>query len=575
MIAERVFRATIHAFCLGILAVAVAHAAPVKSPPQPLSQLPETAKTAIASAHPLATAAGFEVLDAGGNAFDAAIAITATLAVVEPFSAGLGGGGLFLLHDVKRKETVLVDAQEVAPGSSVPDMYRNAKGEFVEDWALNGPLAAAIPGTPAAIVHLAARYGKLPLATSLRPAIRIAREGFPVDERYRQVAKTRLEVLRRFVGTSSLFLFKADVPALGTLVRQPDLADTLDAIARGGHDGFYRGPVAARLVDAVVEEGGIWTTEDLARYAIVERPPLVGEYRGARILSAPPPSAGGIVLLQTLQVLEALDYSKVEGAGRDHLLVEALRQVMLDALPHLGDPAFHPQSTQVPSLAVGQAGKIADSIRRATGKPLPLRGDGQMAMPEADGASHFAVLDREGNRVSATLGLNQPFGSGFAAKGVGILLNNRMATFASGGGENRSGTEGVSAPNSIAPGKRPLSFAAPTFVEYNDRIALLGGAGGSRIPGMLAQQLMGLLEVRSPSAVLADPRFNPAYPFEYMECEPEYFGGKSAIKLRARGHVIRSTGRPYGNSQLVLWERSGAQASAASDPRGAGSAAAR
>lgn len=530
MIAERVRRAAAGMLCLAALASATAQAAPLKQATQPPPRQPDAARTAIASAHPLATAAGFEVLESGGNAFDAAIAVAATLAVVEPHAAGLGGGGLFLLHDVRRKETLLLDALEEAPSSAVPDMYRNARGEFVEDWAANGPPAAAIPGMPAAIVHLAARHGLLPLATSLRPAIRLARDGFPVDERYRQSARSRLEELRRFVDTSSIFLFKGDVPAFGTLIRQPDLAGTLDAIARGGHDGFYRGPLAARLVDAVVESGGIWTVEDLARYQVIERAPLAGEFRGARVVTAPPPSAGGTLLMETLDSLGALDFAQLQGADRDHRLIEALQ---------------------------GAAGK----------SPLVSRKAG-MAIPEGNGGTHFAVLDREGNRVSATLGLHQSFGSAFVAKGVGILLNNRMAAFAA-----ASDGEGL---NAIAAGSRPLSFAAPTFIEYNDRIALLGAAGGIRVPAMIVQQLLGLLEARAPSAVLAEPRFGPAYHDGNIECEPEYFGSPAASGLRGRGHVIRSTGRPYGNAQIVLWEKAGGgQASAASDPRGAGHAAAR
>lgn len=531
-------------------------------------------KAAIASAHPLATAAGFEVLEAGGNAFDAAIAVTAALAVVEPYGSGLGGGGFFLLHDVRRGADVFVDAREVAPLASIPEMYQNAKGEVVPDWVLNGPLAAAIPGAPAALVHLAAKYGQLPLDTTLRPAVRLARDGFPVDERYRQMARMRLDLLRRFADTSQVFLFKGDVPVLGTLIRQPELAGTLEILARGGHDGFYRGAFAEQLVDAVTEAGGIWTLEDLAKYEVIEREPLIAEFRGSRIVSAPPPSAGGIALVASLRILEELDYSKVSGAARDHLIVEALRRAFRDRALYLGDPAF----TDVPAvrlLSAAHARALAADVDPAKAT-LSLELGAPVASPsQGENTTHFSILDRQGNRVGATLSINMPFGSAFLASGTGILLNNEMDDFATAPGQpNAYGLVG-SVANAIAPGKRPLSSMTPTFVEYNDRVAILGTPGGSRIPGMVLQQLLGLLEARDPAELLAQPRFHHQYLPDVVEAEPEYFGGPLARELRSRGHIVKSTGRNYGNAQLVMWEKSSGKVTAVSDGRGVGQAIAR
>lgn len=539
-----------------------------------ITQAAAPPKAAIASAHPLATAAGFEVLEAGGNAFDAAVAVAAALAVVEPYGSGLGGGGFFLLHDARRGADVFVDAREVAPLASIPEMYQNAKGEVVPDWALNGPLAAAIPGAPAALVHLAAKYGQLSLDTSLRPAVRLAREGFPVDERYRQMARMRLDLLRRFADTSRVFLFKGDVPVLGTLIRQPELADTLETLAQGGHDGFYRGAFAGRLVDAVVEAGGIWTLEDLAKYQVIEREPLVAEFRGSRIVSAPPPSAGGVVLIASLRMLDVLDYSRASGAARDHLIVEALRRAFHDRALYLGDPAF----VEVPTLrlvSAAHARTIAANVDPARATPSLELGKPVATPAQGDNTTHFSILDRQGNRVGATLSINMPFGSAFLASGTGILLNNEMDDFSMATGQpNGYGLVGSEA-NAIAPGKRPLSSMTPTFVEYNDRVAILGTPGGSRIPGMVLQQLLGLLEARDPVEVLAQPRFHHQYLPDVVEAEPEYFGGAPARDLRSLGHIVKSTGRNYGNAQLVVWEKTSGKVTAVSDGRGVGQAIAR
>lgn len=531
-------------------------------------------RAAIASAHPLATAAGLEMLEAGGNAFDAAVAVAAALAVVEPYGSGLGGGGFFLLHDAASGRETFVDARETAPLSAVAEMYQNAKGEVVRDWALNGPLAAAIPGTPAALVHLNARHGRLPLATTLAPAIRLARDGFPVDERYRQMTRQRIDSLRRFAVSSRIFLFNGDVPALGTLVRQPELAATLEVLVQGGHEGFYRGEFAARLVDAVTEAGGVWSVEDLAGYKVVERAPLVGQYRGARIVTAPPPSAGGIALLASLHMLDALGYATAPAAERDHLVAESLRRAFRDRALYLGDPDF----VEVPTARLSSAAHAQELVRnvnRARATPSSALGAEPAPAAEGDNTTHFSILDRSGNRVAATLSINLPFGSAFTVPGTGILLNNEMDDFvAAPGAANAYGLVGSTA-NAIAAGKRPLSSMTPTFVEYNDRVAILGTPGGSRIPGMVLQALLGLLEAKEPVAVLAQPRFHHQYLPDVVEAEPAYFGGDAGRTLRGYDHVLRSTGRNYGNMQVVVWEKNAGRVTAASDPRGVGQATVR
>lgn len=264
-------------------------------------------QAAVASAHPAATAAGLAILEQGGNAFDAAVAVGAVLAVAEPFGSGLGGGGFWLLHRGADGFEVMLDGRERAPLAAHRDLYLDAAGEVIPGRSLDGPLAAGIPGVPAALVQLAEGYGRLPLGTSLAPAIALARDGVAVTPVYQTLATLRLAALRASPAAAAQFLTGGEVPPPGTLLRQPDLAATLEALARQGRAGFYEGPVAARLVAGVRAGGGIWSAGDLAGYRVVERAPIVGQYRGWRLVSAAPPSSGGVLLVAMLNMLDALD----------------------------------------------------------------------------------------------------------------------------------------------------------------------------------------------------------------------------------------------------------------------------
>ncbi len=255
--------------CLAVQAASKIDSAPASRP----------GKAAIASSHQLATDAGFEVLAKGGNAFDAAIAVGATLAVIEPQSSGLGGGGFFLLHRASGDKDVFVDARERAPAESRSELWADAEGKLDRDKSVNGPLSAGIPGEPAAYVWLAEHYGKLPLSASLAPAIRIARDGFPVYPRLQQSIERRKPVLTRWPASTQLYLTDGNAPAAGVLWKNPDIADTLERIASKGNDGFYKGEFAARMVDAVRAAGGIWSREDLADYTVKEREPISLDYR--------------------------------------------------------------------------------------------------------------------------------------------------------------------------------------------------------------------------------------------------------------------------------------------------------
>jgi gamma-glutamyltranspeptidase/glutathione hydrolase len=528
------------------------------------------AAAAIASAHPLATQAGMEILASGGNAFDAAVAVSAALAVVEPYSSGLGGGGFWLLHRASDGHEVMVDGRERAPLAAHRDLYLDEQGEVVRDGSMNGPLSAAIPGEPAALDHIARHYGKLPLARSLAPAIRLAREGFAVDEHYRRMAGFRLEVMARYPETASILLDHGAVPEAGDRIVQEDLADTLEVLAGQGAAGFYRGPVAQRLVEGVRAAGGIWTLDDLERYRVVERAPVRFQYRDLQVTTAAPPSSGGVALATMLHILEGYDLEALDEATRTHLVIEAMRRAYRDRAEYLGDPDFVAMPLArltSPDYAAGLRAAIR-ADRATPSADLP----GESETGGGHHTSHFSILDREGNRVAATLSINYPFGSGFIAPGTGVLLNDEMDDFsAKPGVPNAYGLVGAEA-NSIAPGKRPLSSMSPTFVESTDRVAILGTPGGSRIITMV---LLGILEFArgtEPADWVARPRFHHQFLPDRVEYENEALSEDLMEALQARGHILQSVSSPYGNMQAVLWDRRRGTVKAAADPRGLGKA---
>jgi gamma-glutamyltranspeptidase / glutathione hydrolase len=525
---------------------------------------------AIASAHPLATEAGFEILEAGGNAFDAAIAVGAVLAVVEPASSGMGGGGFWLLHRQHDGLQTMLDARETAPAAASATLYQDQDGNVVRDHAINGPLAAGIPGQAAAFVHLAEHYGRLPLAQSLAPAIQIAREGFPVSERYRTLAGFRDDVLNRYPAASRLFLKDGAVPPAGYLIRQPDLARVLERIARDGNAGFYEGETARDLVRGVRAAGGIWTLDDLASYTVKERAPIVSTFRGARIISAPPPSSGGIVLAETLNILAQFNGGDIAPELLPHLTVEAMKRAYRDRAEHLGDPDFVSMPV-TRLLSVQHARELARGI--SLDKPTPSSELGApLAQPTGTHTTHLSILDDEGNRVAATLSVNLPFGAGFVAEGTGILLNNEMDDFSSKpGSPNAYGLIGSHA-NAIAPGKRPLSSMTPTFVEWDDKVAILGTPGGSRIISMVLLGVQEALAGKPVTEWVSRPRYHHQYLPDVVEVEPAFIGSEEARLLEVRGHTLKSTGRAYGDMHAVLWEKGKGEVSAASDPRGEGDA---
>lgn len=530
------------------------------------------ADAGIATAHPLATAAAKETLGQGGNAFDAAVAAAAALSVVEPSGSGLGGGGFWLLHRAEDGFETMLDGRETAPAAATRAMYLDAKGEPVPNASLEGPLSAGIPGVPAALDHLARHYGKLPLRQSLAPAIRLARDGFPVDEPMLRHLRFREELLRRYPETSRILLPGGKLPETGQIIRQPELAATLELLADKGRAGFYDGKFATEMVAAVRQAGGIWSVEDLNRYQVKEREPVRGEYHGVKVTSAAPPSSGGVVLLEMLNILSAYDLPKAPEARRVHWEAEAMRRAYRDRADYLGDPDV----VTLPLkrlLNQDYAASLRATIQDDAATPsatLPL-------VPEAASGkgvdtTHFSILDQDGNRVAATLSINYPFGSGFMPPGTGVLLNNEMDDFSiRPGTPNVYGLVGTEA-NAIAPGKRMLSSMTPTFLEDGKRVAILGTPGGSRITTMLLLGTLAFAEGENASRIVNRSRFHHQYLPDVIQYEPDALDSGVLSALRGMGHTLEPKQDVWGNMQAVILDKQTGAVDAASDARGIGQA---
>lgn len=523
------------------------------------------AAAGIASANRQATEAGFEILAKGGNAFDAAVAVSAALSVVEPESSGLGGGGFFLLHRASDGRAVFVDAREKAPLAATRDMYLDAAGNPQREKSVNGALAAGIPGLPAGLVLVAQRHGRLPLKDSLAPAIRLARKGWTWSDKNAAMIGFRVPQLQRSPAAAALFLRDGKPPQPGDRLRNRDIALVLEDLAEHGHAGFYEGRTAKLLVAGVRAAGGIWTPADLLQYRAIEREPLRFDYRGQTILTAPPPSSGGIALVGLFQILAGYPLAEWQRVPRLHVEIEAMRRVYRDRAIYLGDPDF----VQMPMemlLSPYYAAGLRASINTAKATPsaaLP----GISAGPEGSDTSHFSIIDAEGNIAAVTQSVNLPFGAAFVAPGTGFVLNNEMDDFSvKPGVPNAFGLIGEDA-NAIAPGKRPLSSMSPTILLGDERVAAIGTPGGSRIITMVFQGLSMLLDGKSAAEAVAAPRIHHQYQPDNIGIEPGALSAEETSALAARGYTVVPAENTWGNMQIVTWDRRTGAVEAASDPR--------
>ena len=521
---------------------------------------------AVASAHELATEVGMDIMARGGSAFDAAVAVSAALAVVEPASSGAGGGGFWLMHRSADDFSVMIDGRETAPGAAHRDMYLDDNGEVDRDLAINGPLAAGIPGAPAAWVHMAETYASMPLAELLAPAIRLAEEGFPVDQKFQTLINFRSHVMLRWPETAAIFMPGGEVPEIGQIIRQPELAATLRALAEQGRDGFYRGPVAERLVEGSRSAGGIWTLEDLAGYRVAEREPVTTRYRGYELMTASPPSSGGIAIAQILNIIDPYDLAAMTQVERVHLLAEAMRRAYRDRALYLGDP----DRVDIPYdmlLSPHYAAGLRAGIRMDRATPSSSLAADPTLVTESNNTTHFSLIDGAGNMVSATLTVNLPYGSAYAAPGTGVLFNNEMDDFAAAAGEpNAYGLIGFAA-NAIEPNKRMLSSMSPTIVKGADRVAVLGTPGGSRIITMVLLGILDFIDGNGPESWVSMPRFHHQYQPDQISLERGALDDDEIAALEALGHEVSTRARPWGNMHGVMWDQAAGTVEAANDPR--------
>ena len=531
-----------------VLAAAPACRAQISATPPPV----RAERGMVVAAEHLAAEAGLGVLRAGGNAADAAAATGFALAVTFPVAGNLGGGGFAVLRQPDGSATTL-DFRETAPAAATRDMYLGPDGEPDPDLSRRGWLAVGVPGAVAGLLEMQRRWGRLDRAAVLDPAVALARDGFPLSD----AEAARLNGFRTrfadFAATDALFGGTAAARAgnpdslwrAGDRLRQPDLARTLTRIRDRGRDGFYRGPTADFLVDAMRAGGGLITHADLASYRPVERAPVEGTYRGHRVLSMPPPSSGGVALVQLLNAVEPHDLGAL-GFGSSasvHLMAEAMRRVYADRAEWLGDPDF----VDVPVAGLTGKGymtrRMADfDAARAGASDSTVAG----APPESPQTTHFSIVDRDGFAVSLTTTLNGAYGSLAVAPGTGFLLNNEMDDFsAKPGTPNMFGLVGAEA-NAIAPGKRMLSSMSPTIVEWPDgRLRLVvGSPGGGRIITTVFETITNVIDHgMDVQAAVAAPRVHHQWLPDVLFVEERGLAADAVAALRERGWTVRQGGR--------------------------------
>lgn len=544
-------------------AIAVADQAPAHAAPA-ARLAPRPGHAAIASANFMATNAGFEVLAKGGNAFDAAVAVASTLSVVEPESSGIGGGFMATLHIAKGNRNVFLDARETAPAAVDPKDYLNPDGSPNRDAALKGPLSAGIPGEPAGLVWLAKHYGKLPLKVSLAPAIRTARDGFKPDPRLLHSIAGEQKNLERWPASAAKFLPGGKPPVAGAVWRDPDQARTWELIAEHGDAGFYRGEVATKLVNAVRAAGGNWTLADLAGYRAKERTPITIDYRGYHIITAPPPSSGGVAMAEIFNILSGYNLDKMDQAHRVHYIVEAMRRAFRDHNDYLGDPDF----VKMP-LAMLLSPYYADGLRQSIlsdkATPSSMLPHGPAHDPGMH-TTHFSIIDKDGNMVAITSTVNYILGSTFVAGDTGVLLNDEMDDFAL--VPNKPNVYGLLGSKANAPegGKRMLSSMSPSIVIGPERTAVIGSPGGSTIITQVMEGILHFVDGESAQQIAAHKRFHHQFLPDLVYVEDGTFDAVTSAELEKMGYTLKPR-ESWGFMNVVTWDRRTNTLDAASDPR--------
>ena len=502
----------------------------------------------VVSAHRLASEAGVHILQAGGNAVDAAVAVGYALAVVDPCCGNLGGGGFMTIHLADGRET-FINFRETAPAAASAGMYLDGDGRPIDELSRNGYLAVAVPGTVLGLDRAAAEYGRLPRATLMAPAIGLARDGFVLSPADTDILDGKAERFGKDPAAARIFL-RPDGSRFepGDRLVQADLAATLELIAKEGPNAFYKDPVAAAVAKASGENSGILTSRDFAEYTVTETAPLSCTYRSHLIVSAPPPSSGGTTICEILNILEGYDMtaSGFRSAGSVHLMVEAMRRGYRDRNTFLGDPAFVTNPLER-LLSKAYAASLRDEIEHGRGSPAV----GQSG-PEKPETTHYSIVDGEGNAVAVTYTINGSFGADVVAPGTGFFLNNEMDDFTvKAGVPNLYGLVQGEA-NSIAPGKRPLSSMAPTLVEKDGRVVfVLGSPGGSRIITAVLEAVMNIVDYgMTPQEAVDAPRLHYQGQPDQVYFEPPGLLPDTVKQLAEHGYKLIEQ-RPWGAVELI------------------------
>ncbi|NIB41799.1 gamma-glutamyltransferase [Pseudomaricurvus alkylphenolicus] len=509
----------------------------------------------VVSQHHLASQVGAEILEQGGNAVDAAVAVGFSLAVVLPRAGNLGGGGFMLVHLAEENKTLALDYREMAPAAAHRDMFLNAEGAVDKNRVRFSHSAAGVPGTVAGLVHAQQRYGKLKLKQVMAPAIKLADKGFAVTHDLADKLAAYKHLKRNPATLKAYYKPDGNSYAAGEVLRQKDLAWSLRQIQRYGESAFYRGKIADKIVAEMERAGGLITREDLLAYRVVERQPVAGNYRGLGVVSMPPPSSGGVHLLQMLNTLETFPMEEAGvGSSRSiHWMVEAMKWAYADRSKYLGDPDF----VDVPVkelIAKGYGQAIARRIHGDRATPSAQISPGLKGSDESRDTTHYSVMDADGNAVSNTYTLNFSFGSGITVPGTGILLNNEMDDFsAKPGAPNAYGLIGAEA-NSIQPKKRPLSSMTPTMVFKDGKPFLVTGSpGGSRIITTVLQVLVNVMDHGlNVAEAVHTPRFHHQWQPDKLFMEPG-FSVDTQTLLTQKGHEVQRV-RTMGSAQSILWQ---------------------
>jgi len=558
-------------YCLWLLFTLLIFAGPVQS----ASRKPVRAKHAmVVSAESLATFAGLDILRSGGNAIDAAVAVAFTLAVTYPEAGNIGGGG-FMLIRLADGQSTMIDFREKAPMAATRDMYLDSSGNVIPEKSVLGPLASGVPGAVAGLLMALEEYGTKTRAEVLEKAIAYSGKGITVDLRLEESLAGYRNGLEKFPSSTKVFTKNGEPYKEGDLFKQPDLAKTLRAIAKDGHDGFYEGEVADRIVEEMKRSGGIITHEDLESYEAVERTPVFGSYRGFEIISSAPPSAGGTVLLEMLNILEGLDM-KAKGAHSSaavHAFAAAAQRAYADRALYLGDPDF----VEIPQQQL--ISKEYAALRRKTfqeNKATPSadapRGDKEEGSHET---THFSIIDQFGNAVSTTVTVNSLYGCKTVVDGAGFVLNNEMDDFVS-KPLNPDSYELVGfEANAIAPEKRMVSSMTPTIVVKNDLPYLIvGGRGGSRITTAVAQVILNVVDFGMNVQEAVDfARVHHQWRPDKILYEPFTLPQDVMVNLQVMGYLLEATSIANGRVEVIMRDAVTGYYLGAPDPREEGVAA--